>query len=127
MDYSLPMFVRGIRGATQLEADTAPEMKSAVGELLGQMLEINSVEPESIVSILFTATSDIHSIFPATAARDFELAQVPLICAQELDIEGALPRAIRILIHVNTEKKQSEITHLYLRGAKVLRPDLSSQ
>ncbi len=121
------MFVRGIRGATQLEADTAPEMKSAVGELLGKMLEINSVEPESIVSILFTATSDIHSIFPATAARDFELAQVPLICAQELDIEGALPRAIRILIHVNTEKKQSEITHLYLRGAKVLRPDLSSQ
>jgi len=124
--YSLPMVVRGVRGATQLEQDTPENMREAVGELLAAMLERNEVESESIASIFFTATSDIHSIFPATAARDFELSQVPLMCAQELDIEGALPRAIRILMHINTEKKQNEIVHLYLRGAKVLRPDLPS-
>jgi len=121
------MAIRGIRGATQLAVDTADEMDSAVTELLEQMLIKNQVESESIASILFTATNDVHSIFPATAARKLDLADVPLICAQELDITGGLPLAIRVLLHANTEKKQSEIEHVFLRGAKVLRPDIASK
>ena len=127
MLYSLPMMLRGIRGATQLAADTADEMNSAVAELLTKMLEQNEVDPKAIGSILFTGTSDIHSIFPATAARKLNLQDVPLICAQELDIVGGLPLAIRILMHVNTEKSQQEIKHVFLRGAKVLRPDIASE
>jgi chorismate mutase len=121
------MVLRGIRGATQLSADTAEEMNSAVGELLKKMLERNQVESDSIASILFTATSDIHSIFPATAARNLDLADVPLICAQELDITGGLPLAIRVLMQVNTDKSQREISHIFLRGAKVLRPDIATE
>ena len=127
MLYSLPMMFRGIRGATQLSADTAEEMNSAVGELLGKMLEENQLDPQMIASILFTSTSDVHSIFPATAARNLALSQVPLICAQELDIVGGLPLTIRVLMHVNTEKRQEEIVHIFLRGAKVLRPDIASK
>ena len=120
------MPVRGIRGATTLSADTPEEMREAVSELLRTMMLENRIEAVDIASILFTATPDIHSIFPATAARDLELAEVPLICAQELDIRGALSSAVRILIHVNTDQPQSAMKHQFLRGASVLRPDISS-
>ena len=120
------MPVRGIRGATTLSADTPEEMREAVSELLRTMMLENRIDAVDIASILFTATPDIHSIFPATAARDLELAEVPLICAQELDIHGALSSAVRVLIHVNTDLPQSAMKHQFLRGASVLRPDISS-
>jgi chorismate mutase len=120
------MLSRAIRGASTLSVDTAPEMREVVVELLSQMLSENGVEIELISSIFFTATTDIHSIFPAAAARELELSQVPLMCAQELEIDGSLKMAIRVLMTVNTELKSSEIRHIYLRGASSLRPDLQS-
>ena len=119
------MSTRGFRGATQLKADSAEEMRSAVGELVLEMIRINDLPLESIVSILFTATPDIHSSFPATSVRDLGFEQVPLICAQEMDVPGAIPLTVRVLIHANSDLKQSDVQHVYLRGASVLRPDLA--
>lgn len=117
--------VRAFRGATQLSADTKEEMKSAVVELLKEILSSNSLTPDDLISILFTATPDLQSAFPAAGIREFDLLDLPLICAQELDIKGALPRTIRLMIHANSPLSRKEISHIYLRGAAVLRPDLA--
>ena len=117
--------VRAFRGATQLSADTKEDMRSAVVELLKEMLSVNSLGHEDLISILFTATPDIQSDFPAAGVREFGLVDLPLICAQELDIEGALPRTIRLLIHANSSLSRAQISHVYLRGAAILRPDLA--
>jgi len=116
--------VRAFRGATQLTADSKAEMKEAVVELLKEVMAANSLENDDLISILFTATPDIRSDFPAAGVRELGLVDLPLICAQELDIQGALPRTIRLLIHANSPLLRSEVTHKYLRGAAVLRPDL---
>ena len=117
--------VRAFRGATQLSADTKEDMRSAVVELLKEILSVNSLEHEDLISILFTATPDIQSDFPAAGVREFGLIDLPLICAQELDIKGALPRTIRLLIHANSSLSRAQISHVYLRGATILRPDLA--
>ena len=117
--------VRAFRGATQLSADTKEDMRSAVVELLKEMLSFNSLGHEDLISILFTATPDIQSDFPAAGVREFGLVDLPLICAQELDIKGALPRTIRLLIHANSSLSRAQISHVYLRGAAILRPDLA--
>ena len=117
--------VRAFRGATQLSADTKEEMKSAVVELLKEILSSNSLTTDDLISILFTATPDLQSDFPAAGIREFGLLDLPLICAQELDIKGALPRTIRLMIHANSPLSRKEISHIYLRGAAVLRPDLT--
>ena len=117
--------VRAFRGATQLAVDTKAEMKMAVVELLAEILEANSISNDDLISILFTATPDLKSDFPAAGVRELGLVDLPLICAQELDVEGSLPRTIRLLVHANSELLRSEVTHKYLRGAQVLRPDLS--
>jgi chorismate mutase len=117
--------VRAFRGATQLSADTKEEMRSAVVELLKEILSVNSLGHEDLISILFTATPDIQSDFPAAGVREFGLVDLPLICAQELDIKGALPRTIRLLIHANSSLSRAQISHVYLRGAAILRPDLA--
>ena len=117
--------VRAFRGATQLSADTKEEMRSAVVELLKEILSVNSLGHEDLISILFTATPDIQSDFPAAGVREFGLVDLPLICAQELDIKGALPRTIRLLIHANSSLSRAQISHVYLRGATILRPDLA--
>lgn len=117
--------VRAFRGATQLSADTKEEMKSAVMELLKEILSSNSLTTDDLISILFTATPDLQSDFPAAGIREFGLLDLPLICAQELDIKGALPRTIRLMIHANSPLSRKEISHIYLRGAAVLRPDLT--
>jgi chorismate mutase len=119
------MTTRGFRGATQLASDSLDEMKSAVGELVLEILRANKLETESLVSILFTGTPDIHSAFPATAIRDMGFEQVPLICAQEMEIPGALPLTVRVLIHANSELPQKDVVHVYQRGAIALRPDLA--
>ena len=117
--------VRAFRGATQLSADTKEDMRIAVVELLKEMLSVNSLGHEDLISILFTATPDIQSDFPAAGVREFGLVDLPLICAQELDIKGALPRTIRLLIHANSSLSRAQISHVYLRGAAILRPDLA--
>ena len=121
------MAVRGIRGATSVEVDVSDEILSATRELLHELLESNAIhEFDEIVSAIFTTTPDLTSTFPAEAARAIGMKQVPLLCASEIAVPNSLPRCIRVLLHVNTEKTQSEITHVYLREAKRLRPDMAS-
>ena len=116
--------MRGIRGATCLQRDDAAEMADAVGELLGQMLSRNDIANDDVISVLLTCTPDLTSAFPAAGARAFGLVDTPLMCAQEMDVDGALPRVVRILAHVETAAPRSAIEHVYLRGAEVLRQDL---
>ncbi len=116
---------RAIRGATCLQQDDAQEMAEAVTELLSEILARNEVGLEDLVSIFFTATPDLHSAFPAAAARGIGLADVPLICAQELDVVGAMEKVIRVMLHVQTSSPRSEIKHVYLRGAEALRKDIA--
>jgi chorismate mutase len=116
--------VRAVRGATTVDEDTARAITERVGALLRQILERNGLEEDDIISILFTATDDIVSIFPATAARSMGLGAVPLICARELAIVGSVPRCIRVMLHVTTERSRHDIHHVYLEGAHGLRDDL---
>jgi chorismate mutase len=119
------MPVRGIRGATTVDQDQDQQVLEATRELLQIMIEENQVLPEDIASVLFTTTADIKSVFPARAARDLGWTQVPLMCFQEIEIRESLPLCIRVLIHINTSKKQNEIKHIYLRQARQLRPDIA--
>lgn len=115
---------RAIRGATTVDADDPAEITTNVVALLTEILERNELAEEDIVSILFTATEDLTSIFPATAARTMGLGSVPLICARELAIDGATPRCLRVMLHVMTTRARDEIHHVYLEGAQGLRDDL---
>ena len=117
----------GIRGATCLENDDASEMFAAVGELLGEMLGRNAVSPQDVVSVILTCTPDLTSAFPAAGARAFGLVDTPLMCAQEMNVDGALAKVVRVLAHVETTTPRSEIQHVYLRGAEVLRQDLQQE
>jgi len=117
--------MRAIRGATCLVADDAVEMSEAVLELLSEMFSRNAVELPDLVSILFTATPDLTSAFPAAAARSLNLADVPLICAQEIDVDGAMSRVIRVMVHVESALARADIKHVYLRGAEALRQDIA--
>ena len=119
------MAVRAIRGATRLSADDPAEMSEAVVELVTAMLERNDVDRADLISAIFTATPDLVSMFPAAAARGLGLGDVPLICAQEIDVAGALTRVVRVMAHVETQLPRAEIAHVYLRGAEVLRQDLA--
>ncbi|UCH27057.1 MAG: chorismate mutase [Trueperaceae bacterium] len=120
-------WVRGIRGATTVEKDNAELLLEATRELLVAMLEANDiVSYEPIASIFFTTTPDLCSTFPAEAARALGMTTVPLLCNQEIPVPDRLPRAIRVMMQVNTQKTQSEIKHIYLREARSLRPDLFS-
>ena len=114
--------LRGIRGATTVDADTGEQVTERTQALLQAMLQRNGVGHSDIVSVLFTVTDDIHSMFPATAARGVGFGDVPLICARELDIEGGAARCIRVLMHVETAQQQ--LHHVYLEGASGLRDDL---
>lgn len=118
------MRVRGLRGATTVDADTTEQVTDRTRELVVAMLDRNGVDKEDLISIIFTATDDVHTVFPATAARACGLGDVPLLCARELDIDGGTPRCIRVLMHLNTEKDRSQLHHVYLQGARSLRDDL---
>lgn len=117
--------MRAIRGATCLERDDAELMREAVVELLGEMLARNSIDQQQLVSIILTGTPDLTSAFPAAGARDLGLVDVPLICAQEMDVVGALERVVRVMIHADIDTPRAEIRHVYLRGAEVLRQDIA--
>ncbi len=119
------MGIRGVRGATQVKENSVAEIGQAVAELLSKMLEENHVDTSDLISIIFTATADLTADFPAVAARSIGLGDVPLLCAVEIDVPESLSRVVRILMHLNSEKSLSEIKHIYLNGASVLRKDLA--
>ena len=116
--------VRGIRGATTVTADQPALIRTAVRELLEAILDENDVAPADVISAVFTATPDLVSEFPAYAARQMGWTDIPLLCAQELPVADALPRCLRVLLHVETSRQRGEIRHLYLRDAILLRSDL---
>ena len=116
--------VLALRGAITLERDDRDHLLERVERLLTEMIERNSLSSDDLISILFTATPDIHSVFPAVAARQMGLGDVPLICAQELSIVDSMPLCVRVLIHTNTELTRSELRRVYLEEARTLRDDL---
>jgi len=118
--------VLALRGATTVDADTTDQVRARTVTLIDQMMSANGLGHDDIISVIFTATDDIHSMFPALAARENGLGDVPLMCARELDIEGSKPLCIRILMHVTTERPRAELHHIYLEGAANLRDDLPS-
>lgn len=118
------MPVRAIRGATRLQADDAQEMREAVTELITEILTRNALDQEQIISVFLTSTPDLICAFPATAVRSMGLADVPLMCASEIAVPGALSHVVRVMMHVDTDLDRSQIRHAFLRGAQVLREDL---
>jgi chorismate mutase len=118
------MAVRAVRGATQIEQDDRQELLDATTELLVAVLERNELVPDDLISVLFTATPDLRSEFPAYAARQMGITDVPLLCASEIDVPWAMPRVLRLLAHVETDRPRADVRHVYLRGAAALRTDL---
>ena len=119
------MAVRAVRGATQLESDDREHMLDRVAEMVGDVMTANGLEVDDVISVIFTATSDLVSEFPAYAARQLGFSDVPLVCARELEIEGSMPRVVRLMAHVETQLQRDEVTHVYLHGAAALRRDLA--
>lgn len=119
------MPVRAVRGATQLDVDEREHLLERVEELVKEVLHSNALTNDDLISIVFTATSDLHSEFPAYAARQMGMTDVPLLCARELEIEGSMPRVIRLMAHVETERSRDDVVHVYLHGAAGLRRDLA--
>jgi chorismate mutase len=116
--------VRAVRGAIQVDADTREDVLEGSAELVRAVLERNRLSADDIISILFTATPDLTAEFPAYAARLLGLTDVPLMCASEIAVPGAMPRVLRLLAHVETELDRADVRHVYLRGAAALRTDL---
>jgi len=119
--------VRGIRGATTVTEDTAAAILGATEELVREIVAANALEPEDVASALFTVTPDLRAEFPAAAARRMGWTMVPLLNFTEIGVPGRLERCIRVLLHVNTDRTQQEMVHVYLREAVSLRPDLVSR
>jgi chorismate mutase len=113
-----------LRGATTVEADTREALLDRTRELLAALLERNDVDHDQLVSIIFTATGDLHSEFPALAARSLGLGDVPLLCARELDVTGGNPKTVRVLVHCYSTLPRASLRHVYLHRAKHLRDDL---
>ena len=118
------MAVRAVRGAIQVDADDRDQILDATSELLKEVLERNHIDPEDLISVVFTATPDLTAEFPAYAARQMGITDVPLLCAREIDVPGAMPRVLRLLAHVETALTRHDLRHVYLRGAAALRTDL---
>lgn len=117
------MAVRGIRGATVADADTPEAVRAATRELLERIVTANGIACEDVASVIFTATPDLTSEYPARAARDLGWHDVALLGATEMAVPGGPARCIRVLLHVNTDRSPSALKHIYLRGARTLRPD----
>jgi len=116
--------VRALRGATTVDEDVAEQVAARIQELLRALMERNGLIEDDIISIIFTATPDVVSAFPATGARDIGFGAVPLLCTSELNVAGATPRCLRVLLHIATARPRSELRHVYLHGAQGLRDDL---
>lgn len=118
------MAVRAVRGATQVDADDRQQILDATTELLEAVLSRNALSHADLISVVFTATPDLRAEFPAYAARQMGIVDVPLLCAAEIDVPGAMPRVLRLLAHVETTGPRADVRHVYLRGAAGLRTDL---
>lgn len=121
------MNCRGIRGATGVEANSADAITAATRRLLEQIVAANDLQVERIASVIFSATPDLNAAYPARAARDMGWVHLPLLCLQEMAVQGSLPRCIRVLIHYNTDAPPDLIRHVYLGAARVLRPDFCEE
>jgi chorismate mutase len=119
-----PVAVRAVRGATQLERDEREHLLERTSEMVQAVLDRNGITEQNLISIIFTATPDLVSEFPAYAARQIGITDVPLLCARELDVAGAMPRVVRMLAHVETDLGRDAVQHVYLHGARALRTDL---
>lgn len=119
------MAVRAVRGATQVSANDRDVILEGATELVTEVMSRNRLTPDDVISVLFTATPDLNAEFPALAARKMGFQEVPLLCATEIDVPGALPRVIRLMAHVETDVPRSEIHHVYLHGAAALRLDIA--
>jgi chorismate mutase len=117
--------VRAVRGATQLDRDDRDHMLERVAEMVTDAMSVNDLHVDDFISVIFTATTDLVSEFPAYAARRLGFGEVPLLCARELEISGSMPRVVRMLAHVETDQPRSRVTHVYLHGAAALRTDLT--
>lgn len=122
----MPAAVRALRGATTCDADEPAQITERTVALLREMFERNGVHHDDLISIWFTTTEDLVSAFPATAARTIGLGDVPLLCAREIPVPGSMPRCIRVLVHLSTERARNELHHVYLEDAVSLRDDLPS-
>jgi chorismate mutase len=118
-----PLSCRGIRGATTAATNTAEDIHEATLELMRALITLNEVDPENVASVIFTTTTDLNATFPALAAREIGWNEVPLLCSHEMDVPASLRKAVRVLVHINTTKTASEIRHVYLKGARQLRPE----
>lgn len=122
----MPSAVRALRGATTCDADDPAEIAERTVELLEEMFSRNGVVHDDLISILFTTTEDLSAAFPAAGARTIGLGDVPLLCAREIPVPGSMPRCIRVMAHLETERPRSALHHVYLRDAAGLRDDLPS-
>lgn len=120
-----PMTVRAIRGAITLEVDERSHLHERTKELVDAVMRENALTTEDVISAIFTVTPDLVSDFPAAAARDMGFGAVPLMCAQEIPVPGALPRVVRVMMHANMDVPRDEVVHVYLREAVALRRDLA--
>ena len=116
---------RGVRGATTVEENTKEAILRETRRLLALMIKLNGIEHGDVASAVFSTTRDLNAEYPAMAARQFGWLNVALLCAHEMDVPDGLPQCVRILLHWNTDKSSDEITHVYIKGAKNLRPDQS--
>ena len=121
------MKCRGIRGATTVDSNTKEDIWAATKELLEEMVKANGVDAEDVACAIFTTSPDLNAAFPAAAARQMGWTNTALMCYHELDVPGSLPMCLRIMVLFNTEKRADEIVHVYLKGARVLRPDLAER
>lgn len=121
------MAIRGIRGAISVEENSVTAINAATVKVLQSMITTNQIAVEDIVSVFFTATADIDAVYPAQAAREMGWVNVPMLCFQEMQVRDSLKKIIRVLLHVNTDKNQAEIKHVYLGEAQKLRPDLTGE
>ena len=118
------MPVRAVRGAIQVDANERDDILKGTAELVSEVLHRNDIDPDDLISIVFTATPDLNADFPAYAARQMGLTDVPLLCTTEIAVPGSMPRVLRLMAHVETSLTRAEIRHVYLRGAAALRTDL---
>ncbi len=119
------MQIRGVRGATSVFANTKEEILIQTGYLLEQLMKANDMTADNVASIFFSLTEDLNAEFPAIAARKLGFSNTPLLCLHEVNVPGSLPRCIRVLVHLNSDRAQSDIKHVYLNDAKTLRPEFA--
>jgi chorismate mutase len=117
--------VRAVRGAVQISGNDRDEILAGTTELVTEVMSRNELSTDDVISVLFTATPDLTTEFPALAARKLGFQEVPLLCASEIDVPGAMPRVVRLMMHIETSKPRSALQHVYLRGAAALRLDIA--